>query len=213
MDVPTDDPTLTFDERHLAEPTYDYAYTVVSTDGGKTYTPLANDNTVDGPLGPALNGDATAFTTQTFDLKAYAGKSVLVGFRYVSDGGTNDGGWYVDDVRVGATVVSDGSDASVFRSSTQVRPSPVGAWNIRVVGLDTAKHKALVKTYAKRSFSLDAGQLGAFRSYPRVVVIVSYDDPTEQYQPQALYTLTVNGAVQPGGGQSAAAVKVRADRF
>ena len=40
---------------------------------------------------------------QTFDLSAYAGKSVLIGFRYVSDGGVNDGGWYVDDVKVGGT--------------------------------------------------------------------------------------------------------------
>ncbi len=211
--VPTADPTLTFDELHLAEATYDYAYTVVSTDGGKTYTPLANANTVEGPLGPALNGDATAFRTQTFDLKAYAGRSVLIGFRYVSDGGTNDGGFYVDDVKVGSVLVSDGSDASVFRSSTQVLPVTVGAWNVRLVGLDTAKHKALVKTYARRSFSLDRGRLGAFRGYPRVVAIVSYDDPTEQNQPQALYTLTVNGVDQPGGGQSTSAVKVRTDRF
>ena len=47
--VPTANPTLTFDENHGAEEGFDYAYTVISTDGGKTYTALANDNTVDGP--------------------------------------------------------------------------------------------------------------------------------------------------------------------
>jgi hypothetical protein len=212
--VPTDNPTLTFDEQHLAEATYDYAYTVVSTDGGATYTPLANASTVTGPSGPALNGDSAGFTNQTFDLKAYAGKSILVGFRYVSDGGTNDGGWFVDNVKVGSTLVSDGSDASVFKSSTQVRPVDVASWNVRLVGLDSAKHKALVKTYEKSSFTVSKATLAKFRKYPRVVAIVSYDEPTEQYQPQALYTLTVNGVVQPGGGQSeGAAVKVRADRF
>jgi hypothetical protein len=61
-------PTLTFSEQHLAEEGYDHAYTIVSTDGGTTYTPLANANTADGPLGPALNGDSDAFATQTFDL-------------------------------------------------------------------------------------------------------------------------------------------------
>jgi bacillopeptidase F (M6 metalloprotease family) len=212
--VPVDNPTLTFDERHLAEPTYDYAYTVVSTDGGATYKPLANANTVDGPSGPALNGDAAAFTNQSFDLKAYAGKSILIGFRYVSDGGTNDGGWYVDNVKVGGTLVSDGSDASVFKSSTQIRPVKVAAWNLKLVGLDTAKHKVLVRTYDKRTVEAGKAKLKAFRSYPRVVAIVSYDEPTEQYQPAALYTLTVNGVVQPGGGQSeGTAVKVKADRF
>ena len=110
--VPTDNPTLTYTERHLAEEGYDYAYTVVSTDGGETYTPLSNANTVEGPLGPALNGDAAGFETQTFDLSDYAGQTVLVGFRYVSDGGVNDGGWYVDDVMVGSTLVSDGSSTS-----------------------------------------------------------------------------------------------------
>ncbi len=210
--VPTANPTLTFDERHLAEATYDYAYTVISTDGGKTYKALANANTVDAPFGPALNGDGD-WTTQSFDLSAYAGKTVLLGFRYVSDGGTNDGGWYVDNVKVGGTVVSDGSSASAFKSFSQARPSDVAAWNIRLVGLDTAKHKALVKTYAKRSFSLNAADLAQFRKYPRVVAIVSYDEPTEQLQPQALYTLTVNGVVQAGGGQSGQAVAARADKF
>lgn len=211
--VPTANPTLTYLERRGAEEGYDYAYTVVSTDGGRTYTPLANENTIDGPLGPALNGTTTAFAPQTFDLSAYAGQTILVGFRYVSDGGVNEGGWYVDDVKVGDTLASDGSNASVFKSSTQVRALPVANWNVRLVGLDTAKKRVLVKTYNRRSFTLSRADLAQFRKYPRVVAVVSYDEPTEQYQPQALYTLTVNGVVQPGGGQSAAAVTVKADRF
>ncbi len=211
--VPTANPTLTYTERHLAEEGYDYAYTVISTDGGVTYTALANANTVDGPYGPALNGDSDAFVTQTFDLSAYAGQTVLIGFRYVSDGGVNDGGWYVDDVKVGDTLVSDGSSTAPFKSRTQVRPVPVAAWNVRLVGLDTAKHKVLVKTYAHRSFTLNRADLAKFRKYPRVVAVVSYDEPTEQFQPEALYTLTVNGVVQPGGGQSSAAVTAVADTF
>jgi hypothetical protein len=127
----------------------------------------------------------------------------------------NDGGWYVDNVVVGGTVLSDGSNPSVFKSFSEARPSSVAAWNVRLVGLDTAKHKALVKTYTGRSFSLSAADLATFRAYPRVVAIVSYDEPTEQLQPQALYTLTVNGVVQPGGGGagSSAAVKAKADTF
>ena len=55
-------------------------------------------------------------------------------------------------------------------------------------------------------------RLAKFRKYPRVVVLVSYDEPTEQYQPQALYTLKANGVVQPGGGQQAG-VTVKPDKF
>jgi bacillopeptidase F (M6 metalloprotease family) len=203
---------LTFSERHLAEEGFDYAYTTISTDGGATYTPLSNDNTVDGPYGPALNGDASDFVTQTFDLSAYAGQSVLLGFRYVSDGGVDNGGWYIDDVKVGATVISNGSSLTPFKSATQTRPTPVFGFNVRVVGLNIATHKALVREYTADSFSLSKGRLAKFRKYPRVVVLVSYDEPTEQYPPQALYTLKANGVVQPGGGQTTA-VTVKADRF
>jgi hypothetical protein len=210
--VPAANPTLTFSELHLAEATYDYAYVVVSTDGGKTYTAIGNANTEEGPLGPGFNGDADAFATQSFDLSAYAGKTVLLGFRYVSDGGVNDGGWYVDDVKVGGTLVADGTSTAAFKSPTQIRPVTVAGFNVRVIGLDTAKKKALVRTFTARSFSLNNAKLAEFRSYPRVVVLVGYDEPTEQYRQQAPYTLTVNGVVQPGGGQTAA-VTARADRF
>ncbi len=198
--VPTANPTLTYTEKHLAEEGYDYAYTVVSTDGGRTYTPLANANTVRGPLGPALNGDAGSFVTQRFDLSAYAGQTVLLGFRYVSDGGVNDGGWYVDDVRVGGTTVSNGSTLAPFRSPSQVRPTEVANWHVRLVGLDAAGHRAHVAVLdARNRFRLDAQQLAAFRGFPTVVATVAYDDPTEQVQQYAPYTLTVNGVVQPGG--------------
>ena len=168
---------------------------------------------MDGPYGPALNGSGNPWAKQTFDLTPYAGKSVLIGFRYVSDGGVNEGGWYVDNVKVGDTVIADGTSTAAFKSLTQTRPVKVAAWNVRLVGLDTTKSKALVKTYSARSFNLKAAQLAQFRKFPRVVAIVSYDEPTEQFQTPALYTLTVNGAVQPGGGQSGSAVKVKADRF
>ena len=212
--VPTAAPTLTYVERHLAEETYDYAYTVVSTDGGVTYTPLANADTVDGPLGPALNGDSASFVKQTFDLSAYAGKSILVGFRYVSDGGTNDGGWYVDDVRVGGAYISQGS-IEPFDSPSEIRQTPVFRWNLQLIGLDAAGGKAFVTSVSKFNYTLPADVRAKLASYPRVVAIVGYDEPTEQYQAPATYTLTVNGVVQPGGGGAAAAraVTVRPDRF
>ena len=35
--------------------------------------------------------------------------------------------------------------------------------------------------------------------FPQVVAIIAYDEPTEQVQQYAPYTLTVNGRLQPGG--------------
>ena len=211
--VPAGNPTLTYSELHQVEEGYDYAYTVVSTDGGKTYVPLANANTVDGPLGPALNGDADGFATQTFDLSAYAGTSILLGFRYVSDGGVNDGGWWVDDVTVGGTVVSNGSSLAPFDSPSEIRPSSVYRWRLQLVGLDAAGKSAYVVSTSSFTHTLSTAVRDQLRKYPRVVAIVGYDEPTEQLQTPATYTLTVNGVVQPGGGASTKAVVAKADTF
>jgi hypothetical protein len=211
--VPSENPTLTFDEYHLAEEGFDYAYTLISTNGGKTYHALANANTVDGPNGPALNGDADGWATQTFDLSAYAGKSVVIGFRYVSDGGVNEGGWYLDNVKVGDTVINDGTSTAPFESITQHRPVHVANWNVRLVGVDAANNKVGILDLPGRSTRITHAQRDFLRGYPRVVAIVAYDEPTEQFQPQALYTLKANGVVQPGGGRSDNAVTARADRF
>lgn len=198
--VSASDPTLTIRERHLAEPDFDYAYTTISTDGGATYTPLANANTVAGPLGPALNGDAAGFETQTFDLTAYVGQTVLIGFRYVSDGGVNDGGWYIDDVSVGGTLIADGSSTAPFRSPSEISPTVVSNWTVQLVGLDERRHRVAVRRYNGRfDLALRQDDLERFEAYPTVVAIIGVDDPTEQVQQYAPYTLRVNGVTQPGG--------------
>ncbi len=199
MTVPTSDPTLRYLAAYGAEFGFDYAYTVVSTDGGATYTPLAGDRTVDGPLGPGLNGTTTGFEPHSFDLSAYAGQSVLLGFRYVTDSGVNEGGISIDDVTVGGTTLSDGSSITPFRSLTQVRPVRT-AWTVRLVGIDPLRLRTLVQTYSGPAFTRSKAELAAFKDYPVVVGVVSSDELTEQQSQPAFYRLTVNGAVQPGGG-------------
>jgi hypothetical protein len=39
-------------------------------------------------------------------------------------------------------------------------------------------------------------------SYPKVVAVVAYDEPTEHQTQYAPYVLTANGVVQPGGAPS-----------
>jgi hypothetical protein len=41
--------------------------------------------------------------------------------------------------------------------------------------------------------------LQGLKLFPQVVAVVAYDEPTEQVQQYAPYTLTVNGAVQRAG--------------
>ncbi|WP_030487329.1 choice-of-anchor J domain-containing protein [Micromonospora chokoriensis] len=201
--VPTTDPTLRFTAKYGAEFGYDYGYVTVSTDGGTTYTAIPGDHTVDGPFGPALNGTTEGFEARSYDLSAYAGKTVLLGFRYVSDGGVNEGGLLLDDITVGGKTVSDGASLAPFDSPTEIRPTAVKNWNLRLVGIDE-KHSIAwqFESNGKSDVTIGKLELAVLDAFPKVVAIVAYDDPTEQVTQYAPYKLTVNGVVQPGGSSS-----------
>ncbi|WP_344618502.1 choice-of-anchor J domain-containing protein [Dactylosporangium salmoneum] len=201
--VPASNASLTFLAKYGAELTYDYAYVQVSTDGGATYTSIPGDKTVAGPLGPGLNGTTDGFELHTFDLSAYAGKSILLSFRYVSDGGVNEGGLLVDDITVGGTLLSDGSSLAPFKSPTQIKPVSVKNWDVKLIGLDENNHFAWQFEYnGVHSLQLNWIQLALLSLFPKVVAVVAYDEPTEMVQQYAPYTLTVNGVLQPGGAAS-----------
>jgi hypothetical protein len=203
LSVPVTDPTLRFLAKYGAEATYDYGYVSVSTDGGKTYSATipGNHTVSDGPLGAGLNGTTAGFEPEEYDLSAYAGKDVLVSIRYVSDAGVNEGGLLVDDLTVGDTVVSDGSTLEPFDSPTEIVPTAVHNWNVRLIGLDARNHKAVQLTInGKFDFDLkaDKRKIERLAGFGQIVAMVAYDEPTEQVQQYAPYTLTVNGVVQPG---------------
>ena len=200
VSVPTTDPTLRFEAKYGAELGYDYGYVVVSTDGGASYTAIAGDKTVPGPQGPSLNGTTDGFEPHSFDLSAYAGQDVLVGFQYISDGGVNEGGVLIDDITVGGTAVSDGSSLEPFASPTEIRPFPVDNWNLRLIAYNERSQVALqVEFDGRNEVNLSWLQMLFLTPFPKVVAVVAYDEPTELVNQYAPYTLTVNGVVQPGG--------------
>ena len=190
VSVPAADPTLRLRAKYGAEDGYDFGYVTVSTDGGRIYTPVAGDRTVAGPLGPGISGRTAGFVPHSYDLAAYAGRKILLGFRYVSDSAVNEGGWLIDDVTVGARPVSAGSTLAGFRSPSQIVPVRVHAWSLRLVGLDEP---------GRRARQVPIGQFAALRDYDEVVAIVAYDEPTGLIRQYAPYSLTVNGVLQPGG--------------
>lgn len=146
--VPSVNPTLTYLTSYQTEPDFDYGFTVISTDGGRTYTTLANGNTTPtvapAPAGSGFTGSTTLPTWESFDLSAYAGKSVLLGFRYLSDQNTDLGGWYIDDVRLGGRLINDGSTLDDLRTFTEIRPLPVAGWSVQIVGLDPARDRGFL---------------------------------------------------------------------
>jgi hypothetical protein len=214
--VPAGTPSLVFDTKYDTEPGFDSFFVQVSTDGGATYHSLANaDTTCDLDPGasatligncPGLNGDSGGWVTETFDLTPYAGQTVLLALRYVTDANTRGTGVWVDNVRVGGNLVSDGSSLAGWQTFTQIRPISVNGYTVQLVGYETKGKKphALVGSIPLGSSfgaSLKGGKLEKLIGERADVVaaLVMYDEPTESINQYARYTLRVNGVVQPGG--------------
>lgn len=214
VEVPTGDPTLTFETNYDTEEFWDFAFVQVSTDGGRTYTSLANENTTSehdpGAIPavvenlPGFTGSSGGWTTQTFDLSAYAGQTVHLAFRYITDSGVDLPGWWIDDVRVGSTVLSDGGTLDGWQSMTEVAPIPVEDWTVQLIAYDAAGQqawRAVVPLADDFSATLDGAALQALvgDSAEVVAALVMYHDASEQLADYAPYELVVNGVTQPGG--------------
>ena len=115
VDVPLTDAYLELNTEWLIEDYWDFGFVQVATDGvGDWYsdwTSLANENTTDlyDPNGhpdiianlPGLTGYGSGVIT--FDLSAYAGQSIHLGFRYMTDWAFNypESGWWIYEAWVG----------------------------------------------------------------------------------------------------------------
>lgn len=110
---------------------YDGAVVELSVNGGsfeqvttapeytKTFRYATN---VPMPGQPCYSGsDAAAWKTVTVDLSAYEDDDIQIRFRFGSDGGVGDEGWYVDDVLVqgiGSIVLSAPDDLTIYLDDT-----------------------------------------------------------------------------------------------
>jgi immune inhibitor A len=96
--------TLTAKVKYNIELDYDYAYVVVSTDGGAHWTGVStNLSAAADPngqnFGNGITGTSSGWVDLTANLSAYTG-NVLVGFRYWTDTNTGGFGLMVDDINV-----------------------------------------------------------------------------------------------------------------
>ncbi|MQA80889.1 MAG: peptidase M6 [Streptosporangiales bacterium] len=230
--VPEDSPTLTFSTKYDIEQAWDFGAVQVSTDGGKTYTSLANDNTTSehDPAAasniveqlPGFTGTRAEYATETFDLADYAGQTIHLSFRYMTDaatngnGGTGPTGWWVKDVKVGDTVVTDGSTLDGAQSATQVYPPPVEAWKLQLVGWSLDGKKVAyrdVRVGPGFTASLSQKEMRkTFKGADRIGAIVSVDDSSESVTKYANYRLFLNGELQPGGAGDTSGGKLPASK-
>ncbi|WP_168207404.1 immune inhibitor A domain-containing protein [Microlunatus elymi] len=217
--VPAGARTLTISTKYNIEQDWDFGVVQVSTDGGKTYRTLPGTDTTsdhdpaaEGRIVdqlPGLTGLSDGYVPQSYDLSGYAGKDVKLSFRYLTDAasnGNNDdpSGWWIRDVKIGNTVITDGSNTDGARSATEISPIPVAGWSLQVVGwsLDgkTVAYADL-KVGKDGTAKLNKGHAQkVFKKVDRIGFIVTADDPTETATKYAAYTLKINGVTQAGGG-------------
>ncbi|MFD5420514.1 hypothetical protein ACFWJT_21125 [Streptomyces sp. NPDC127069] len=208
------DPTLSFDARWDIEPGYDLGVVQVSTDGGATFTSRKSADMVTGlatdaegdvaALLPGFNGDSGGWTHQSIDLSDLAGRTVLVAFRYRADSFTTNPGLWIDNIRSGSTLISDGSSLTGWQTISNYQIQKIPGISLRLVAytddhkhawtadvpLDANHHAALDNRRLRRLLGADA---------KTVFAIVDHYEPTETIKSAAPYRLTVNGVLQPGG--------------
>ncbi|WP_173918507.1 immune inhibitor A domain-containing protein [Halobacillus sp. Marseille-Q1614] len=116
-----DNPTLQFEHYLDIEEQWDFGVVQVSTDNGETWTSLENENTRSDVVDqgypkikenvPGFTGHTDEYVDETFDLSEYAGEEVLVSFRYLTDWGYTDSGWFIKDISIPEAGISyDGSN-------------------------------------------------------------------------------------------------------
>ncbi len=109
------DPVLSFNTYWDIEDYWDFGFIQVSTDSGYTWTSLNNSYTTDlyDPSAhpdivanlPGLTGWSGTEISMDFNLSAYTGQTILIGFRYMTDWFVTYEGWYVSDVSVSGTAL------------------------------------------------------------------------------------------------------------
>jgi hypothetical protein len=206
--VPAAGGTLSFQALWDTEELWDYAFVQVSTNGGKTWKSLATEDTTSehdpGAVSnvvaelPGLTGDSGEWKTETADLSAYAGKKVLLGFRYITDSGVNEGGFWVRDIDVAGTSLPSGS-LSGWKTITQVHPVQVPDWTVQLVGITDGKvawyHDLAIDKSFKGSISGKQLRKVIGPNATTVAALVTMDDPSETVTQYGKYSLTVKAPV------------------
>jgi len=139
--LPTETVMLTFDTYYDIEDFWDFGFVQVSTDGGETWTSLENEYTtcehdpdahpdIVANL-PGLTGWSEDWITMSFDLSDYAGLTVLIGFRYMTDWAVQYPGWWVDNIKINEEIIDDADTTVIFYT-----PLPEVDFMVTLIGVE-----------------------------------------------------------------------------
>lgn len=145
---------FTFRAWYNIEDDWDYAYALLSTDGGRSFTNLAGTNTtMSDPNGNnadnGLTGSSGGWQLFTFDLSAYVGETVWLGFRYYTDAGVTEEGVYIDDIHPVQTWTTSTVLSSTIPGTTySIAGQPAGTYAYTVRGRDAEGDWGYPSAYA-----------------------------------------------------------------
>jgi hypothetical protein len=94
---------FTFQAWYSIETDWDYAYAILSTDGGRSFVNLSGTGTtMTDPNGNnadnGITGSSGGWQPHSYDLSAWVGQTVWLGFRFYADAGVAQENIYIDDV-------------------------------------------------------------------------------------------------------------------
>ena len=149
--IPTGNPMLTFETRYEIEFLYDFGFVQISMDEGATWVSLENEYTTYEHIpdtGSNIIANLPGFTgtseswpqwmSMAFNLSDYAGQTVLLGFRYMTDLGHLWDGWYIDNVTINEVVISN-------QAFEQLDPPPLDAiQTLTVISLAPGSQTTLI---------------------------------------------------------------------
>lgn len=189
--------TLSFWTWYDIEKNFDYAYTEVSTDGGKNWDILPGKNTsTENPngasYGPAFTGKSGTTTStgtagwvqEQMDLSSYAGKQIKLRFEYITDDAFNAPSWALDDISIPEINLNDSVEegANAWQSSGFVRTDNVlpQRFTVQVVEQGSSTTVARMNLDDQNRGSLTISGFGKTMQRAELVITTSAPTTTEQ---------------------------------
>lgn len=163
---------------------WDFGFVQVSTDDGATWTSLddVGDNCTDDAVNsamesitdnlPGITGRSNGWRDLSFDLTAYDGQEILVGFRYMTDWGTTYDGWSIAEVSV------DGNEVPLEELTTTIPPE--ADFMITIYAYDSDLGEMVIDVPVLDSAETAVKLMGTLMDYDWMIVMISpYDGPVD----------------------------------
>jgi hypothetical protein len=184
--------TLTFDTSYAIEEQWDFGFVQVSTDGGNTWTSLENayttyDIVLEGH--PDIAANLPGFTgfgsgNMAFNLSDYVGGEVMIAFRYMTDWGYTEQGWFVDNIAINGQIVDNGDDIRAFAS---MQPPVEVDFSVTIYA-PAYSNDEISLPYKMKTLNLAddtetvTQSLAVFSGYKDIYIIISSDQGPTNYR-------------------------------